>query len=48
MTVHREFGRERGPWWKLGRELLFVIGASGVFTVLFILGDLAVYGHVNW
>jgi hypothetical protein len=46
--VHREFGHAHGLWWKLGRDLLFCVVAMGIFSVLFILGDLALYGHVNW
>jgi hypothetical protein len=46
--VHREFRRERSLWRKLGQDLLFCAAAMAVFTVLFILGDLAVYGHVRW
>jgi hypothetical protein len=46
--VHREFRRERSLWRKLGLELLFAAGAAAVFSVLFVLGDLAVYGHVRW
>lgn len=39
---------ERGPWWRLGRDLLFMAIAAGVFSALFILLSLAVHGHVNW
>jgi hypothetical protein len=46
--AHREFGRERGVWWKLGRDLLFMAAAAAVFSVLFILLSLALHGHVNW
>ena len=46
--VHREFGRERSVWRKLGFELLFAAVFLGCATAVFILGDLALYGHVNW
>jgi hypothetical protein len=46
--MHREFGRERGRMWKLGRDLLMMAVLAGVMTALFILGDLAMYGKVNW
>jgi hypothetical protein len=46
--AHRGFGRERGVWWKLGRDLLFAAVFLGSATAVFILGDLAIYGHVNW
>jgi hypothetical protein len=39
---------ERGPWWKAGRDLLFLAVAAGTFSVLFIVGDLLLHGHVNW
>jgi hypothetical protein len=39
---------EHGLWWKLGRDLLFLAVAAGASTVLFIIGDLLLYGHVNW
>jgi hypothetical protein len=39
---------EHGPWWELGRSLLLVAAAGVFFSALFILGDLIVYGHVNW
>jgi hypothetical protein len=48
VMAHREFGRERGAWWKLGRDLLFMAAAAAVFSVLFILLSLALHGHVNW
>jgi len=46
--VHRGLGRERGMWWKLGRDLLWMAVFLGVMSGVFILGDLAMYGHVNW
>jgi hypothetical protein len=45
--VHRGLP-EHGPWWKLGRDLLMLAALAGVFSALFILGDLVIYGHVNW
>jgi hypothetical protein len=39
---------EHGPLWRLGRDLLFLVLAAGVFSVLFIVGDLLFYGTVNW
>lgn len=39
---------ERGLWWRLGRDLLFCAVALAVASALFILGNLAIYGHVNW
>jgi hypothetical protein len=45
--VHRGIP-EHGPWWKLGRDLLFLIIAAGIFAALFILLSLALRGTVNW
>lgn len=39
---------EHGLLWRLGRDLLFMAAAAGVFSALFILGDLLFYGRVNW
>lgn len=39
---------EHGPWWRAGRDLLFLLIAAGLFTVLFVIGDLLLYGRVNW
>jgi len=45
--VHRGMP-EHGPWWKAGRDLLYLAVGAGVFSAVYILGDLAIYGHVNW
>lgn len=45
--VHRGIP-EHGPWWRLGRDLLWMAVFAGAFSAVFILGDLVVYGHVNW
>jgi hypothetical protein len=39
---------ERGPWWRLGRDLLWMAILAGAFSAVFILGDLLLYGRVNW
>lgn len=39
---------EHGPWWRAGRDLLFLLIAAGVFSALFVVGDLLLYGRVNW
>lgn len=39
---------EHGPWWRAGRDLFLMAVMAGVFTVVFILGDLVLYGKVNW
>jgi hypothetical protein len=46
--MHREFGRERGWRWRLGRDLAVSAVLLAVMSALFILGDLAIYGRVNW
>ena len=48
IMAHRGFGRERGPWWRLGRDLLTVAAALALASALFILVNLVAYGHVNW
>lgn len=35
----------RLSWWQ---QILFLIAAAGVFSMLFIIGDLIVYGGVKW
>ncbi len=45
--VHRGLP-DRGPLWKLGRDLLFVAAAAGAFSVLFILLSLVLRGTVSW
>jgi hypothetical protein len=48
-VTHRGYREnERGFWYKAGRDLLYLAVAAAVFTLLFILGDLSIYGHVNW
>ncbi len=39
---------ERGPWWKVGRDLLMAAVILGILCTLFIVGDLLLYGRVNW
>lgn len=47
--VHRAVReRERGPWWKLGRDLLVLAGGAVVFSTLYVLLSLVVHGTVNW
>jgi hypothetical protein len=46
--MHRGAGREHGWLWKLGRDLLVMAVFAGLFSVVFILGDLLFYGTVNW
>jgi hypothetical protein len=33
---------------KLGRDLVTMAVFAGIMTALFLLGDLIVYGRVNW
>jgi hypothetical protein len=35
-------------WHRVLFTLLFAIGAGIVFSALFIIGDLLLYGRVNW
>jgi hypothetical protein len=39
---------EHGPWWRLGRDFARLAVLLGLFCVLYIVGDMLFYGHVNW
>lgn len=39
---------ERGPWRRLGWDLVRMAVLAVVFSALFVIGDLLIYGHVNW
>lgn len=43
--VHRGLREPRYRWWV---PLVFVVVAGAAFSALFIVGDLLIYGHVNW
>jgi hypothetical protein len=45
--VHRGIP-EHGSWWRLGRDMLWLAVLAGAGSVVFILGDLVIYGRVNW
>jgi hypothetical protein len=45
--VHRGLP-EHGSWWRLGHDLVVLAILAAVFSVVFIAGDLLLYGHVHW
>jgi hypothetical protein len=45
--VHRGVP-DHGPWWRVGYTLALVVAGGVVFSALFVIGDLLVYGRVNW
>jgi hypothetical protein len=46
--VHRGFGRERGIWWKLGRDVLVLITCGAVASTVYACTAMLVHGHFNW
>jgi hypothetical protein len=46
--VHRGFGRERGMWWKIGRDLLVLIASGALAGAVYACAAMLIHGHVNW